>query len=163
MHIRFGHKDVITWPCRKCDGIYRSHNLLYKHIWDLHFVGKFRCAFPGCDFGPVEHRNIVRTHYTRVHDAGKFKCGFCPKSFNNKAVKTIHERAHTDTRPFRCKWPNCTQASVIRCSLVTHIRSAHLKIPRTIKQQRQVNQFDPDDIDKWIEVDYDLKKLKNFV
>ena len=88
----------------------------------------------------------------------KFVCKSegCGQSFVRDSELKNHERIHLNITPFKCTWPDCDFSSNQKPTVVSHIRIRHFKLPRTKKQQEQLNITDTRDPNEFIEVDEEL-------
>ena len=49
-----------------------------------------------------------------------------------------HNR-HNLQKPYRCKWEGCTFVSSWASHAIRHIRVNHMNLPKTIKEQKELN------------------------
>lgn len=70
------------------------------HIERIHLqLRKFKCKF--CEQAFV-HSSLLQYHELRIHlNLRKFACRYCDKSFTRSSCRLIHERIHTNERPYR--------------------------------------------------------------
>ena len=90
---------------------------------------------------------------------GKFICNFenCNKRFGRDSLLKRHQRTHSGTKPFHCKFPRCSYASATKDHTLRHIRSTHLK-PKPDKEQQGQEMIQPQDPKEYLGVDQELLK-----
>lgn len=80
----------------KCRDAYRRHRGRHKYE-----RAKFNKRI--CDIcGKVILNHHFRKHM-RTHTEGHLKCSYCEKQFRTNASVRLHERTHTQERPYECE------------------------------------------------------------
>lgn len=80
----------------KCRLEYQRHRA--KHKYDRARFNKRICEICG--------KSILNSHFRnheKTHIESHLKCSFCDKMFKNKASVKLHERTHTQERPYECE------------------------------------------------------------
>lgn len=101
-------------------------------------VAKVKC--PVCP--KFINKYILKQHYYVHLNLRLFKCGICPKAFNTKSLKTIHEKTHDDTQRFKCQI--CEKEFSNKANLKTHmychseVRNFHCHCGRSFKLQQHL-------------------------
>ena len=80
------------------------------------------------------------------------------QSFGQESQLISHGHAHLDIiKPYSCAWPpDCHFSATKRSDVVTHIRTAHFKLPRCVKHQAQLNIEDSRNANDFVRVDQHL-------
>lgn len=95
--------------------MFKHYQPLYNHISRAHLEGRFQCAaVENCNF-VGKYRGQMEAHYYREHNR------------------------HNLQKPYRCKWEGCTFVSSWASHAIRHIRVNHMNLPKTIKEQKELN------------------------
>ena len=150
-HDKQAHPDLTKRSCFKCGTICKSKTILQKHIRVLHHEGQFGCSKEQC--GVVSKtRQAAVNHYNKSHKPFVCRWEGCDQSFRNKCGLTDHEREHSGSKPYHCKYAECSYATNSMGNIKQHIRMLHFKLPRTIKEQQQLGIVDDRDCDEFIQI-----------
>lgn len=137
------HKDSYV-NCDKCRKPFKA--IFYpKHIYKKHRKGEYACPQVGCAFvaqyyyqlekhRAAEHNELMKRHTCSWPD--------CGRSFLNSKDYKEHVRIHVRFKRYKCKWDDCDYASEKRSHVIRHIRSRHLGLPRTVREQKEANIVD---------------------
>lgn len=93
-------KKLHSYFCDLCPFSSDKKIRVKYHIERIHLqLRKFKCKF--CDQAFV-HSSLLQYHELRIHlNLRKFACRYCDKSFTRSSCRLIHERIHTNERPYR--------------------------------------------------------------
>lgn len=93
-------KTCHTFFCDLCSFSSDKKIRVQYHIERIHLqLRKFKCRMCPADF---VHSSLLQYHELRVHlNLRKFVCRYCNKSFTRSSCRLIHERIHTNERPYR--------------------------------------------------------------
>jgi Zinc finger, C2H2 type len=93
-------KKCHTFFCDICGFSSDKKIRVQYHIERIHLqLRKFKCKMCPADF---VHSSLLQYHELRVHlNLRKFVCRYCDKSFTRSSCRLIHERIHTNERPYR--------------------------------------------------------------
>lgn len=80
----------------QCREVYRRHR--NRHKYDRNRFNKRICEVCGKAILVSQFRKHEKTH-----SEGQLKCSFCEKLFKNQASVKLHERTHTQERPYECE------------------------------------------------------------
>ena len=104
---------------RKCAGRENKSKSL-KYYTKLMKNGKTQYKCKVCS-KVCSSRSSVHSHYTQKHTT-RFQCNFddCNRCFACDAQLKIHQRSHTNDKPFACKF--CDKSFTIKSILTRHVR-----------------------------------------
>lgn len=108
--------------CKKCGKTYSSQSSLHTHVEFVHGFehSMFLCAECGETFSEkkamLAHSYIHRQNRPKINK--KLVCNVCNKPFVSLAMLLMHERVHTNERPYKCN--KCTFAFKTKTHLATH-------------------------------------------
>ncbi|KAM3606077.1 uncharacterized protein V6R79_010303 [Siganus canaliculatus] len=111
-----GDSDPAPLPCSQCGMLFPDAQRLAGHQLKSHPP----CSVCGATFSGV---GKLREHELKEHGLLPFACAFCPKSFNHRAHRDLHEKArHTGEKSCRCDvcGRGFTCASVLKTHRATH-------------------------------------------
>lgn len=93
-------KKAHSFFCDLCSFSSDKKIRVQYHIERIHLqLRKFKCRMCPADF---VHSSLLQYHELRVHlNLRKFACRYCDKSFTRSSCRLIHERIHTNERPYR--------------------------------------------------------------
>jgi len=93
-------KQDKIYKCDICSLILKTKDILTKHTKRHLNENSFKC--PHCPSTFNAEMNLKR-HVKRTHEGIKeFLCRFCPKEFWCSSTLKVHERVHTNERPYEC-------------------------------------------------------------
>lgn len=102
-HLRAIHCDANqTFSCPLCQEVlkgrveYQQHRK--RHKYERAKLSKRIC--------PICGKAVLVSHFSKhenTHKEGTLKCSYCEKVFREKASVRLHERTHTQERPYECE------------------------------------------------------------
>ncbi|XP_022085600.1 zinc finger protein 91-like [Acanthaster planci] len=96
-----------------------------------------RPTYPCRHCGRVFHFSAVRSRHERIHTNEKpYMCQYCPKTFGHANALLCHERVHTKERPYKCTV--CSKAFSQNTHLTTHMRVHTKEKPYQCRYCKQV-------------------------
>lgn len=122
----------LQFQCYLCNQQYKSSQCLQSHLRAIHCVADQTFSCPLCAEilkGRVEYQRhrkrhkyeraklskricaicgkaVLVSHFSKheiTHREGTLKCSYCEKRFRTKASVRLHERTHTQERPYECE------------------------------------------------------------
>lgn len=148
-HRQSSHGPEEQWNCGYCPFQAPNRTSFKTHLYAIHYIGVFQCF--QCSFtGPS--RAHVDIHFRQVHKDLVCTHPGCGRKFEMVCMLRRHRRIHNAEKPFRCRWGDCTFASVRLDPVKKHIRSQHFGVPETIKEIRAMGIENVPDPSTWIEV-----------
>ncbi|XP_038053862.1 zinc finger protein 14-like [Patiria miniata] len=114
--------------CPFCGKVFENKARLITHETREHRDGldeegsaRKRHTYPCRHCGRVFRFSAVRSRHERIHTNEKpYMCQFCPKAFCHANSLLCHERVHTKERPYKCTV--CGKAFSQTTHLTTHMR-----------------------------------------
>lgn len=142
LHIASQHSDLYrTWRCAECSRDFLNYHGLFNHNRRNHQTGLFRCHQANCET-TANTLGKIRYHQDNDHAKNRFTCHFCQKSFTRPNHLRIHYTVHTGARPFLCTWEGCGNRCRNKQSMVAHIRQAHFRLPKLLRDQKRLGIVD---------------------
>jgi hypothetical protein len=106
-----------NFVCEYCHKGYAALEAFQKHLQRHEANLPYRCE--ECQM-PFKLKVHLKKHNLYRHDNNKYvKCRLCPKTFKDSSAVRLHERIHSDERPFEC---NCGKRFKTRENLWGHQR-----------------------------------------
>src|SRR5699024_4381734 len=136
-----------------------SHRNMYQHMYHYHWEGQFVCGHDGCEFSEVSTtRSVIHNHQMSAHRSTIYTCDIdgCGKTFAKKCDLQRHQRVHLGLKPYQCNWTGCGYASISWSYVITHIRTKHFHLPKTLKQQQAQGIVDNRDPRDYLHVDTEM-------
>ena len=136
-HFRRIHRRL---KCELCDARFGTNKELLDHQEQFHGLDPKTAQISyDCDVCPYKTKQKFRLlfHLTKVHGVknmyaeGKrfnFTCPVCEKTFATKYGMQLHQRIHTNERPFVCHV--CSRSYSDPSNLIHHGRRVHPDIPK---------------------------------
>ena len=106
--------------------MFKTQQLMRKHLNAFHSEKRFVCDWPGCDY--VTHTFNKVGQHKLTHTAKRdLKCGFegCSKMFSSNQTLDKHRDRHL--KRFVCSWPECDERFSEEHSLSAHM-NRHLNV-----------------------------------
>ncbi|KAJ6220376.1 hypothetical protein RDWZM_006188 [Blomia tropicalis] len=125
---------------RNCTKSYNTtqYSLLYRHVHWTHHQGMFQCRNMDCKFiGST--RGQMYAHSKQDHNLYGCDDPNCEQTFRQMGNLRRHQRKHLRVKPYGCLWTNCQYRTEFRSTAINHIRTNHLKLPRTVHEQKRMN------------------------
>ncbi|KAL0809406.1 hypothetical protein ABMA28_011591 [Loxostege sticticalis] len=116
------HDTGSGYQCPHCPKKFKYPNSLAKHK-DTHLEKTHECAECPKKFGSQTLLKVHMKSHERAKNGASLHCSFCGKAFFDRFNMQIHERTHTNERPFVCEICNAS----FRCNsnLQRHIKVSH--------------------------------------
>lgn len=122
---------VVGFACSLCQKMFSVESALEQHVENMHMVNPLELLCPEC--GEVQPSKKEMQHHLASHKFAKsksikrFECETCGKACTSQAMLLMHERVHTNERPFAC------QLCTLRFKTKTHLRTHQLTHTRERK------------------------------
>ncbi|CRK94965.1 CLUMA_CG008453, isoform A [Clunio marinus] len=134
------HGDKPNIVCPHCGKEFKLQKKLRIHIRRIH---DFQESLVTCEICGKSVKSFYYKAHMRAHtDEKPFKCKFCPREFKYFSGCRYHVRAaHTGERPYRCPVEGCNQVFIDFPNSSKHIKTSHgLKDVKPIR----IKKLDPD-------------------
>jgi len=149
-HCLAEHREKSKHICRVCGFYNFTEAMLKQHTLQVHMKGTKEYQCEQCNFKTSIQSTFaahVRNHkkqcfvcedcgkecstqqalasHRRCHEvpANPFPCSYCHKQFAHVSLLNIHERIHTNEKPFQCI--DCGQCFGSQSSLIKHTQNLH--------------------------------------
>lgn len=114
--------DDKPFSCVTCGKQYLTLTSLRSHIEYLHNNPQMELLCPECGEVLPSRKAMYSHAYThkqaKVKNLKRFACSTCGKGCSSHAMLLMHERVHTNERPYKCT--KCTLAFKTKTHLTTH-------------------------------------------
>ena len=102
LHIRFVHENERNFVCDTCAKAFSQKASLDRHIADVHE----QSGSNACQFC---EKRFYKIHALKIHershtDEKPFACSFCDKKYHRSLDRDAHERKHTGEKPYQCEF-----------------------------------------------------------
>lgn len=116
----FTHSGERPYKCSLCDASYTQSGHLHRHIKVTH-EGKFdyQCQYTGCDKSFYDLSSL-RIHQRSHTDERPYACPNCPQRFRTSNAKKTHMKTHLLNKEFECHI--CFQGLTTKHSLQMHLK-----------------------------------------
>lgn len=122
---------VVGYACSLCKKMFSLEAALEQHVESTHIVDPAELLCSEC--GEVlpskkDMQTHILTHkHLKSKNAKRFECSSCGKGCSSQAMLMMHERVHTNERPYPC------QLCALRFKTKTHLRTHQLTHTREKK------------------------------
>lgn len=123
---------LLGYACSLCKKMFSLESALETHVESTHMIDPSELLCSEC--GEVlpskfEMQNHILTHnkIAKPKNIKRFECGICGKACSSQAMLVMHERVHTNERPYPCGL--CS----LRFKTKTHLRTHQLTHTREKK------------------------------
>ncbi|KAJ7997527.1 hypothetical protein DPEC_G00229940 [Dallia pectoralis] len=111
-----GEKPCLCWECGQA---FTNEMKLRNHMLNVHSKPQHPCS--QCDKCYGEKRTLV-SHVKTCHSGVRYPCARCAKTFTSASSLTIHERIHSQQKPFKCPESECGKDFRSKKELTVHVR-----------------------------------------
>ncbi|KAL0994978.1 hypothetical protein UPYG_G00130200 [Umbra pygmaea] len=111
-----GEKSCLCWECGQG---FTNQIKLKNHMMNVHRKPQHFCS--QCDKSYGEKRTLV-SHVKTCHVGVRYPCTGCAKTFTSMSSLTIHERIHSQQKPFKCTESECGKDFRSKKELTVHMR-----------------------------------------
>uniref|UniRef100_A0A3P8YQE2 C2H2-type domain-containing protein n=1 Tax=Esox lucius TaxID=8010 RepID=A0A3P8YQE2_ESOLU len=111
-----GEKPCLCWECGQA---FTNEMKLRNHMLNVHRKPQHPCS--QCDKCYGEKRTLV-SHVKTCHSGVRYPCARCAKTFTSASSLTIHERIHSQQKPFKCTESECGKDFRSKKELTVHVR-----------------------------------------
>ncbi|CAH0403046.1 unnamed protein product [Chilo suppressalis] len=122
---------LLGYACSLCKKMFSLESALEQHVEQNHMLDPAELICPECgEVLPSKKamQSHIATHKSvRSKQIKRFECGMCGKRCSSQAMLIMHERVHTNERPFPC------QLCHLRFKTKTHLRTHQLTHTREKK------------------------------
>uniref|UniRef100_A0A182QNT2 Protein krueppel n=1 Tax=Anopheles farauti TaxID=69004 RepID=A0A182QNT2_9DIPT len=98
LHVRCRHGSE-TFPCQKCDKVYKAKRDLLGHMRETHTEPRFSCDICSKKFTTKSRLKQHRHYHTNERN---HPCHICKMSFYSNFQLKVHMRTHTKFSPYKC-------------------------------------------------------------
>lgn len=111
------------YTCSQCDKYYTSSSHLKIHIRSDHTGERpFHCNFDGC--GKKFNTAYTLKVHERTHTNDRpYQCLQCSKAFKTSGDLVKHTRTHTGEKPFKCSFEGCNKSFTTNDINKMHMRT----------------------------------------
>ncbi|XP_011560374.3 oocyte zinc finger protein XlCOF6 [Plutella xylostella] len=122
---------LVGYACSLCQKMFSVESALEQHVENLHMVNPMELLCSQCGEVLPSRREMATHQLThkilKSKSAKRYECSSCGKGCTSQAMLIMHERVHTNERPFSCHL--CT----LRFKTKTHLRTHQLTHTREKK------------------------------
>ncbi|XP_028162870.1 oocyte zinc finger protein XlCOF6-like [Ostrinia furnacalis] len=122
---------VVGYACSLCKKMFSLESALEQHVESTHMIDPTELICSEC--GEVLPSKKEKLSHILIHKNAKnktvkrFECSICGKGCSSQAMLIMHERVHTNERPYPC------QLCSLRFKTKTHLRTHQLTHTREKK------------------------------
>lgn len=114
--------NVLGFACTMCKKMFSLESAFDIHVDSIHLTNSTQLVCTECLEVKATEKELVShmaTHKNaRNKNMKRFECGVCGKGCPSRAMLLMHERVHTDERPYPCQL--CTSKFKTKTHLRTH-------------------------------------------
>ncbi|XP_054166572.1 zinc finger protein 208-like [Oppia nitens] len=84
--------------------------------------GQYMCPNPDCELGFPSSRQLYAHFYSQHYIRGEWRCDYpdCSKVYKTKVLLDVHQKIHSDVKPYVCQHPECTNAYRTKAEWKSH-------------------------------------------